>query len=99
MAMPDRIAANPDNVSSAAITTELIVTIPGVGSHTMVTGNLKDGHIFLMSDSIPEVAAGAIIEVTLKHPVTGTAERAIQARVLSRNHQGIGIEFLQPMYL
>ena len=98
MAMPDRLAAAADHVLSAAITTEVIVTVPGGGSHTMVTGNLKDGHIFLVADTIPQVPAGAIVELTLRDPSTGVEQRTVQARVLSCSSEGIGIEFLQPSY-
>lgn len=82
------------DLHAAEVFTEVVVLAPGQAPLTMVTGDMQDGNISLLSRGPFSLPQGAIIDIALNRGKGATASQLVKARVVTSSKEGISIELL-----
>lgn len=80
------------------VSIDVIVAVPDADPITLKTGDVSHGGVFLLADGenpLPDV--GTEFVATLSEFLTSTEPMAMRARVVRREGDGIGVEFLGPV--
>ncbi|MDH5649238.1 MAG: PilZ domain-containing protein [Gammaproteobacteria bacterium] len=81
------------------VSIEVVVRFPGGSPITLQTGDISEGGVFLLARGHQMPKVGTDFEMSLPELIGGDRPLTVSARVVRKTEEGIGVEFLLPIYL